>query len=93
MTMVDPENVAAAIVEPVLGEGGFVVPTPDFLPGVQELCRRHGILLIADEVQTGCGRTGRFLASEHFGIDPDIVLLAKSLASGYPISAVVARSR
>ena len=91
-TMVDPENVAAVIVEPVLGEGGFVVPTPDFLPGVQELCRQHGIVLIADEVQTGCGRTGRFLASEHFGIDPDIVLLAKSLASGYPISAVVARS-
>jgi 4-aminobutyrate aminotransferase/(S)-3-amino-2-methylpropionate transaminase len=91
-TTVDPENVAAVIVEPVQGEGGFVVPTPDFLPGVQELCRQHGILLIADEVQSGCGRTGRFLASEHFGIDPDMVLLAKSLASGYPISAVVARS-
>jgi 4-aminobutyrate aminotransferase/(S)-3-amino-2-methylpropionate transaminase len=91
-TMVDPENVAAVIVEPVLGEGGFVVPTPDFLPGVQEICRRHGIVFIADEVQTGCGRTGRFLASEHFGLEPDIVILAKSLASGYPISAVVARS-
>jgi 4-aminobutyrate aminotransferase / (S)-3-amino-2-methylpropionate transaminase / 5-aminovalerate transaminase len=91
-TMVDPENVAAVIVEPVLGEGGFVVPTPDFLPGVQEICRRHGIVFIADEVQTGCGRTGRFLASEHFELEPDIVILAKSLASGYPISAVVARS-
>jgi 4-aminobutyrate aminotransferase / (S)-3-amino-2-methylpropionate transaminase / 5-aminovalerate transaminase len=91
-TTVDPENVAAIIVEPVQGEGGFVVPTPDYLPGVQELCRRHGIVFIADEVQTGCGRTGRFLASEHFGLDPDIVILAKSLASGYPISAVVART-
>jgi 4-aminobutyrate aminotransferase/(S)-3-amino-2-methylpropionate transaminase len=91
-TMVDPENVAAVIVEPVLGEGGFVVPTPDFLPRVQEICRRHGIVFIADEVQTGCGRTGRFLASEHFELEPDIVILAKSLASGYPISAVVARS-
>jgi 4-aminobutyrate aminotransferase / (S)-3-amino-2-methylpropionate transaminase / 5-aminovalerate transaminase len=90
-TVVDPDNVAAVIVEPVQGEGGFVVPTPDFLPGVQELCRRHGIVFIADEVQTGCGRTGRFLASEHFDIEPDIVILAKSLASGYPISAVVAR--
>jgi 4-aminobutyrate aminotransferase/(S)-3-amino-2-methylpropionate transaminase len=91
-TMVDPESVAAVIVEPVLGEGGFVVPTPDFLPGVQDICRRHGIVFIADEVQTGCGRTGRFLASEHFELEPDIVILAKSLASGYPISAVVARS-
>jgi 4-aminobutyrate aminotransferase/(S)-3-amino-2-methylpropionate transaminase len=91
-TVVDPENVAAVIVEPVQGEGGFVVPSSDFLPGVQEQCRRHGILLIADEVQTGCGRTGRFLASEHFGIEPDIVILAKSLASGYPLSAVVGRA-
>jgi 4-aminobutyrate aminotransferase/(S)-3-amino-2-methylpropionate transaminase len=91
-TVVDPDNVAAVIVEPIQGEGGFVVPTPDFLPGVQELCRRHGIVFIADEVQTGCGRTGRFLASEHFDIEPDIVVLAKSLASGYPISAVVART-
>jgi 4-aminobutyrate aminotransferase/(S)-3-amino-2-methylpropionate transaminase len=92
ITTVDPENVAAIIAEPVQGEGGFVVPSPDFLPGVQELCRRHGIVFIADEVQTGCGRTGRFLASEHFGLEPDIVILAKSLASGYPLSAVVARS-
>jgi 4-aminobutyrate aminotransferase/(S)-3-amino-2-methylpropionate transaminase len=91
-TVVDPQNVAAVIVEPVQGEGGFVVPTPDFLPGVQELCRKHGIVFIADEVQTGCGRTGRFLASEHFGLEPDIVILAKSLASGYPISALVAKS-
>src|SRR5438477_10547696 len=64
---VDPDSVAAAIVEPVQGEGGFVVPTPEFLQGLAERCRRHGILLIADEVQSGCGRTGAFLASEHFG--------------------------
>jgi len=90
-TVVDPQNVAAAIVEPIQGEGGFVVPTPDFLSGLAELCRRHGILVIADEIQSGSGRTGRFLASEHFGLQPDIVVLAKSLAGGYPLSAVVAR--
>lgn len=88
-TMVDPASVAAAIVEPVQGEGGFVVPTPEFLSGLQEICRRHGILVIADEIQSGCGRTGRFLASEHFGFEPDIVLLAKALAAGYPLSAVI----
>jgi 4-aminobutyrate aminotransferase/(S)-3-amino-2-methylpropionate transaminase len=91
-TVVDPQTVAAAIVEPVQGEGGFVVPTPEFLPGLQELCRQHGILVIADEIQTGCGRTGRFLASEHFGLEPDLVTLAKALASGYPLSAVVGRA-
>jgi 4-aminobutyrate aminotransferase/(S)-3-amino-2-methylpropionate transaminase len=89
--VVDPESVAAVIVEPVQGEGGFVVPTADFLQGLAERCRRYGILLVADEVQSGCGRTGAFLASEHFGFEPDIVLLAKALASGYPLSAVVGR--
>jgi 4-aminobutyrate aminotransferase / (S)-3-amino-2-methylpropionate transaminase / 5-aminovalerate transaminase len=92
VTMVDPRNVAAVVVEPVQGEGGFVVPTADFLPGLQELCRRHGIVLIADEVQTGCGRTGRFLASEHWGIEPDLVILAKAMGAGYPISAVIGRA-
>jgi 4-aminobutyrate aminotransferase/(S)-3-amino-2-methylpropionate transaminase len=91
-TVVDPQTVAAAIVEPVLGEGGFVVPTGDFLPGLERLCRRHGIVTIADEIQTGLGRTGRFLASEHFGFEPDLITLAKSLASGYPLSAVVGRA-
>jgi 4-aminobutyrate aminotransferase/(S)-3-amino-2-methylpropionate transaminase len=90
-TMVDPTSVAAAIVEPIQGEGGFVVPSPEFLRGLAQLCRRHGILLIADEVQSGCGRTGRFLASEHFGFEPDIVVLAKALADGYPLSAVIGR--
>ena len=91
-TVVDPQTVAAAIVEPIQGEGGFVVPTPDFLSGLQDLLRRHGILVIADEIQTGCGRTGTFLASEQLGLEPDLVTLAKSLASGYPLSAVVGRA-
>jgi 4-aminobutyrate aminotransferase/(S)-3-amino-2-methylpropionate transaminase len=92
ITLVDPASVAAVVVEPIQGEGGFVVPTADFLPGLESLCRRHGILLIADEVQTGCGRTGAFLASEHVGLDPDIVVLAKALGAGYPLSAVVGRA-
>ena len=92
VTTVDPASVAAVIVEPVQGEGGFVVPTAEFLPGLQALCRKHGIVLIADEVQTGCGRTGRFLASEHWGIEPDLVTLAKAMGAGYPISAVVGRA-
>jgi 4-aminobutyrate aminotransferase / (S)-3-amino-2-methylpropionate transaminase / 5-aminovalerate transaminase len=91
-TVVDPQSVAAAIVEPVQGEGGFVVPTPEFLSGLQDLCRRHGILLIADEIQSGFGRTGKFLASEHFGFEPDMVTLAKAIAAGYPLSAVVGRA-
>jgi 4-aminobutyrate aminotransferase/(S)-3-amino-2-methylpropionate transaminase len=92
VTVVDPNSVAAVVVEPVQGEGGFIVPTADFLPGLQALCRKHGIVLIADEVQTGCGRTGRFLASEHWEFEPDLVTLAKALGAGYPISAVVGRS-
>ena len=91
-TQVDPRSVAAVIYEPEQGEGGYVVPGPEFLPGVQELCREHGIVTIADEIQSGCGRTGRFLASDHFGLDPDIVILAKALGSGYPLSAVVGRA-
>jgi 4-aminobutyrate aminotransferase/(S)-3-amino-2-methylpropionate transaminase len=88
-TVVDPQTIAAAIVEPIQGEGGFIVPTAEFLPKLAELCRRHGILVIADEIQSGSGRTGRFLASEHFGFEPDLVILAKALAGGYPLSAVV----
>ena len=92
ITQVDPENTAAVIVEPVQGEGGFVVPTADFLPGLAALCKKHGVLLIVDEIQTGYGRTGTFFAYEHAGIEPDLVLVAKSLASGYPLSAVVGRA-
>ncbi|HEX9311440.1 MAG TPA: aminotransferase class III-fold pyridoxal phosphate-dependent enzyme, partial [Actinomycetota bacterium] len=87
-TMVDPRSVACAIVEPIQGEGGFVVPPAEFLQGLARICREHGILVVADEIQSGCGRTGAFLASETFGFEPDIVLLAKALASGYPLSAV-----
>jgi 4-aminobutyrate aminotransferase len=90
-TTVDPSEVAAVIVEPVQGEGGYVVPHPGFLKRLRELTRRHGILLIADEVQCGMGRTGRFFASEHFSLEPDIVTLAKGIASGMPLGALLAR--
>src|SRR5213082_1692617 len=92
-TRVPPKNVAAFIVEPVLGEGGYVVPPPAFMPRLRALCDRHGILLIADEVQSGYGRTGKMFASEHTGVVPDIMTLAKSIASGLPLSAVVATSK
>ncbi len=88
---VPPQEVAAVLVEPVQGEGGFIPPHPQFLARLQALCREHGILLIADEVQCGMGRTGKLFAFEHYGIDPDIVILAKGIASGMPISAVIAR--
>jgi 4-aminobutyrate aminotransferase len=87
----DPREVAAVIVEPVQGEGGYVVPHPGFLARLRELTRQHGILLIADEVQCGMGRTGRLFASEHFGLEPDIVTLAKGIASGMPLGALLAR--
>ncbi|HUG53955.1 MAG TPA: acetyl ornithine aminotransferase family protein [Vicinamibacteria bacterium] len=90
-TTTDPSEVAAVIVEPVQGEGGYVVPHAGFLPRLRELTRQHGILLIADEVQCGMGRTGRMFASEHFGLEPDIVVLAKGIASGMPLGALVAR--
>jgi 4-aminobutyrate aminotransferase len=90
-TTVDPAEVAAVIVEPVQGEGGYVVPHPRFLPKLREVTRRHGILLIADEVQCGMGRTGRMFASEHFSLEPDIVTLAKGIASGMPLGALLAK--
>jgi 4-aminobutyrate aminotransferase len=86
-----PEQVAAIIVEPVLGEGGYVVPPPGFLPRLREITRQHGILLVADEVQTGFGRTGRLFAVEHWGVEPDIVTIAKGIASGLPLSGIIAR--
>jgi 4-aminobutyrate aminotransferase/(S)-3-amino-2-methylpropionate transaminase len=90
-TQVDPSSVACAVIEPIQGEGGFVVPPPEFLQGVERICREHGILVVADEIQSGCGRAGTFLASEHFDFHPDLVLLAKALAAGYPLSAVIGR--
>src|SRR3989440_1482801 len=92
-TRVPPKNIAAFIVEPVLGEGGYVVPPANFMPRLRALCDEHGILLIADEVQSGYGRTGKMFASEHTGVVPDIMTLAKSIASGLPLSAVVATSK
>src|SRR6185503_2007289 len=90
-TTTDPREVAAVIVEPVQGEGGYVVPHPGFLPRLRALTREHGILLIPDEVQCGMGRTGRLFASEHFGLEPDIVTLAKGIASGMQLGALLAR--
>jgi len=86
-------EVAAIVVEPIQGEGGYLVPPDSFLPGLRELCDRHGILLICDEVQSGIGRTGRMFASEHWGVSPDIMTLAKGLGSGLPIGLVVARRK
>ncbi len=89
--LVSPREVAAIVVEPVLGEGGYVVPPEGFLPGLRELCDRHGILLVADEVQSGMGRTGRMWAVQHVGVEPDILLVGKGIASGMPLGAMVAR--
>jgi 4-aminobutyrate aminotransferase len=85
------ENVAAILIEPIQGEGGYVIPTPGFFPGLRELCDRHGILLIVDEVQSGMGRTGKWWAIEHFDIEPDIVCAAKGIASGMPLGVMFAR--
>jgi 4-aminobutyrate aminotransferase len=90
-TMVYPDDVAAFLVEPVLGEGGYVVPPDGFLVALREIADRHGILLIADEVQSGYGRTGRFFASEWTDATPDIVVMAKGIASGLPLSGILAR--
>ena len=87
-----PEEVAAVILEPVLGEGGFIVPPRKFMEFVQKMCRDTGMLLIADEIQTGFCRTGRMFASEHFGWEPDLMTVAKSMSGGLPVSAVVGRA-
>ena len=88
-TKLPPEEVGAIFFEPIQGEGGYIVPPKGFFNELSELARRYGILMVADEVQAGSGRTGRFLASEYDGLDPDIVLLAKGMGSGYPISAIL----
>jgi len=89
--LIAPEDVAAVVVEPILGEGGYVVPPPEFLPALRELTREFEILLIADEIQTGVGRTGKFFAVEHWQVAPDIICLAKGIASGLPIGIMLAR--
>jgi 4-aminobutyrate aminotransferase len=86
-----PDEVAAIFVEPIQGESGYHVPPPGFLPALRELCDRHGMLLVADEVQSGMGRTGKFAAVEHWLVEPDIVCFAKGIASGMPLGAIVAR--
>ncbi|MGA2548510.1 MAG: 4-aminobutyrate--2-oxoglutarate transaminase [Burkholderiaceae bacterium] len=91
-TDIEPRRVAAIIVEPVQGEGGFNVAPREFLVGLRELCDEHGILLIADEIQTGFGRTGKWYALEHYGISADVVTSAKSLAGGFPLAAVTGRA-
>jgi 4-aminobutyrate aminotransferase len=90
-SLVPPNEVAAILLEPIQGEGGYVVPPDGFIPGLRELCDKYGILLIADEVQSGIGRTGKWFAVEHWGVEPDIVTLAKGIASGMPMGAFTAR--
>jgi len=91
-THVAPEEVAAIVFEPQLGEGGFVPAPQEFVDGLRALCDLHGIVLVADEVQTGFGRTGRMFAMEHFGVEPDLVTVAKSIAGGLPLSGVIGRA-
>ncbi|HEY7765174.1 MAG TPA: 4-aminobutyrate--2-oxoglutarate transaminase [Aestuariivirgaceae bacterium] len=90
---VEPSRVAAIIIEPVQGEGGFYVAPKAFMAGLRKLCDEHGIVLIADEIQSGFGRTGKWFAMEHFGIEPDLMTVAKSLASGFPLAGVVGRAK
>src|SRR5436309_3536201 len=91
-TQVGEDNVAAVIIEPIQGEGGFIVPPPGFLPGLAEFCREHGIVFIADEIQTGLCRTGDWFACEHEGVVPDMVTTAKGIAGGLPLAAVTGRA-
>jgi 4-aminobutyrate aminotransferase len=88
---VDPDEVAGIFIEPIQGEGGYLPAPAEFLQGLQRICRKHGILLVADEVQSGMGRTGKWWASDHAGIEPDIICTAKGIASGMPLSAIIAR--
>jgi 4-aminobutyrate aminotransferase/(S)-3-amino-2-methylpropionate transaminase len=92
VTQIAAETVAAIVIEPVQGEGGFVVAPRQFLEGVRRLCDEHGIVMVVDEVQTGFGRTGRLFAIEHFGIEPDLMTVAKSIAAGLPLSGVIGKA-
>jgi 4-aminobutyrate aminotransferase len=88
----DPNSVAAIVVEPIQGEGGYIVPPKTFLPALRTICDKHGILLIMDEIQAGIGRTGKFFACEHDGVVPDVITVAKGLASGMPLGAIIAKA-
>jgi 4-aminobutyrate aminotransferase/(S)-3-amino-2-methylpropionate transaminase len=92
VTLVAAEQVAAIVIEPVQGEGGFVVAPPEFLQGVRRICDERGIVLVVDEVQTGFGRTGKMFAIEHYGIEPDLITIAKSIAGGLPLSGVLGKA-
>ena len=92
VTTVAAENVAAIVIEPVQGEGGFVVAPPDFLAGIRRICDEHGIVLVIDEVQTGFGRTGKMWGIEHYDVEPDLMTVAKSIAGGLPLSGVIGRA-
>lgn len=92
-SFLSPDEIAAVFVEPIQGEGGYIVPPPEFLKMLRAFTRKHGILLVVDEIQSGMGRTGKFLAIENFNVEPDIVLLAKGLASGLPLGAVISKKR
>jgi 4-aminobutyrate aminotransferase/(S)-3-amino-2-methylpropionate transaminase len=92
ITQVAAENVAAIVVEPVQGEGGFVVAPPEFLAGIRRICDDNGIVMVVDEVQTGFGRTGRFFAIEHYDVEPDLITIAKSIAAGLPLSGVLGKA-
>ncbi len=91
-TMLPPEEVAAIVVEPVQGEGGYLVAPPEFMQELRRICDQNGIMLICDEVQSGCGRTGKWWAVQHAGVEPDIVTIAKGIASGMPLGVTIARS-
>jgi 4-aminobutyrate aminotransferase len=90
-TVCPPDELAAIFVEPIQGEGGYIVPPADFLPGLRKLCDEHGVLLVFDEIQSGMGRTGKMFASEHWGVAGDILCMAKGIANGLPLGAIVAR--
>jgi 4-aminobutyrate aminotransferase/(S)-3-amino-2-methylpropionate transaminase len=92
VTQVAAESVAAIVLEPVQGEAGFIVAPQEFVSGVRAICDRHGIVLVVDEVQTGFGRTGRMFAIEHYGIEPDLITVAKSIAAGLPLSGVLGKA-
>ena len=91
ITGINPEDTAAVVIEPIQGEGGFIAPPADFLPQVAQFCKDHGIVFIADEIQSGMGRSGKMFAVENFGVEPDLMTVAKSIAAGMPLSAVVGR--
>jgi 4-aminobutyrate aminotransferase/(S)-3-amino-2-methylpropionate transaminase len=92
ITHVAAESTAAVVVEPVMGEGGFIAPPPEYFPKLKKICEENGVLFVADEIQSGMGRTGKMFAMEHWNVVPDMITVAKSLAAGMPLSAVIGKS-